>query len=85
MKKKWFKRKLYGYGWVPSSWEGWTILILFLALNTIRLMGTLEASSEKEMLKHFLPFFVITTAVLIFICIRFGEKPRWQWGEELKD
>ncbi|MCX6717702.1 MAG: hypothetical protein NTU76_03445 [Candidatus Taylorbacteria bacterium] len=27
MSKLWFKRKTYGWGWVPSSWEGWFVVI----------------------------------------------------------
>ena len=39
MKKLWFRRKYYGYGWFPYSIEGWIVtffacaLIIFFATN----------------------------------------------------
>ena len=32
MKKVWFKAKEYGWGWYPSSWQGWIILLIYLLL-----------------------------------------------------
>lgn len=28
----WFKRKLYGWGWTPATWQGWVTLVAFLAV-----------------------------------------------------
>jgi hypothetical protein len=25
----WFERKRYGYGWVPISWQGWSVAVLY--------------------------------------------------------
>lgn len=30
--KYWFKPKLYGYGAYPTTWEGWTLILIFLIL-----------------------------------------------------
>jgi len=26
----WFKRKLYGFGWMPATKQGWTVLALYV-------------------------------------------------------
>ena len=32
-RKYWFPAKRYGYGWgIPSSWQGWLVLAVFVAL-----------------------------------------------------
>ncbi|MDO8508171.1 MAG: hypothetical protein Q7S27_00635 [Nanoarchaeota archaeon] len=28
----WFKRKLYGWGWVPVKWQGWLVVTICLAI-----------------------------------------------------
>src|SRR3989344_3809139 len=28
----WFKRKLYGWGWVPVRWQGWLFLAAWIGL-----------------------------------------------------
>ena len=28
----WFKRKLYGWGWTPATWQGWLVLAVFVVL-----------------------------------------------------
>ena len=27
---RWFRRKRWGYGWTPASWEGWVATLLFV-------------------------------------------------------
>jgi len=82
MKKLWFKAKRYGWGWYPSSWQGWLVLLLFIGIvfaNQQRL-DLAHASTERPSLE-----FLIETSLLIvllvWICYRTGEKPRWRWGK----
>lgn len=28
----WFKRKLYGWGWIPVKWQGWLVIVIGLAI-----------------------------------------------------
>ncbi len=68
--KYWFKARRYGWGWTPSLWQGWFVILVFVFLEIILLPKT--------------DIFVLGTAVLVgillLICIRKGEKPRWRWG-----
>jgi len=82
----WFKAKLYGWGWVPVKWQGWLVLLVYVGLILIL---TLTISREKDIPENLdsgsnvlvfaLPI-ILLTALLIFICYKKGEKPRWQWG-----
>lgn len=77
----WFKAKLYGWGWTPATWEGWTVMILFLAaiiFNAYRI--DLGSHSVSDTLLSFIPQTVILVFLLIIICYIKGESPRWQWG-----
>lgn len=71
--KLWFKAKHYGWGWYPCSWEGgltiliWAVLFFF-SINTF----------DHEWFKNLIVIFVFT-AILLWICYKKGEKPRWRF------
>lgn len=69
----WFKRKLYGWGWTPVKWQGWFSIFVYILLLFIFISIN---DNPKIML---LPV-IFLTILLIFICYKKGEKPRWQWG-----
>jgi uncharacterized membrane protein YhaH (DUF805 family) len=84
----WFKAKLYGWGWSPAKWQGWCVLLVYVAL-----LVALVVSREKNIPgnpdsgSNFLVFalpIILLTAILIFVCYKKGEKPRWQWGPRKK-
>ncbi len=83
--KKWFKRKTYGWGWTPVSWEGWvvTILYVFIVLFSITLISSEETADDTFI--AFLFINAIALLALFLICYITGEKPRWQWGEKDND
>jgi len=78
----WFKRRLYGWGWVPATWQGWLtifIFIGFLILNGIWLASKGEVPNKIDWI-FFFATLIISVSVLIFICYKKGEKPKWSWG-----
>jgi hypothetical protein len=84
----WFKAKLYGWGWTPAKWQGWLVIIAYVGL-----ILTLVISREKDIPgnpdsgSNFLIFglpIILLTVLLIFVCYKKGEKPRWQWGPPKK-
>lgn len=75
----WFKRKLFGYGWVPVTWQGWLVSFVFLALVLWQALEMGENPSPEEA-REFTIFVVISIVVFIAICAKNGEKPKWQWG-----
>lgn len=80
----WFKAKLYGWGWTPVKWQGWLVILVYIAL-ILTLVLTREETipgnpdSGNNFLTFALPI-ILLTILLIFICYKKGEKPRWQWG-----
>lgn len=83
--KLWFKRKCYGWGWYPSTWQGWAITGAYVAIILAAGLTIDEASPVREVAFTFVMPIVLATAAFIRICYRKGEKPRWQWGEDKKD
>lgn len=80
MKKLWFKRKAYGWGWYPATWQGWLVLALYIASTFAFSSSVDNSSTDREVFFMLvLPFLILTTA-LIRICYARGESPRWQWG-----
>lgn len=84
-RKYWFKRKLFGWGWVPVTWQGLFTVLFFIAIVVIEVIYlTLKASLYQELsssdLILFFAILLISIAVLMGICYKKGEKPKWQWG-----
>jgi len=65
-----FRRKQYGYGWYPASWQGWLITGIFILLIIFASFLPLPYSIISCIILAFL---------LIFIAYKTGETPRWQW------
>ena len=76
----WFKRKLYGWGWTPVRWQGWVVVLAYVALIVIFASSVSWATSVKEVSIMFVLPVILLTSALIRICYTKGEKPRWQWG-----
>jgi len=79
MKTLYFKRKTYGYGWTPATWQGWGITIAY-AVILIVLGSSVDTNNSREVMLMFVLPFLILTIAFIGIAYKTGEKPRWQWG-----
>jgi len=76
----WFKRKLYGWGWVPVSWQGWLVTAVYIVLILAFASTVDENSPPQELLFMFILPLAILSITLLRIAYKTGEKPRWQWG-----
>lgn len=85
-KKLWFRRKLFGWGWTPITWQGWVIVGVYTFLiGYIFARIAVRSTTTLEILgRVWLPF-VALTAILMAICFAKGEKPRWQWSKRIED
>lgn len=82
-KKLWFKAKDYGWGWQPSSWEGWLVLAIYI-IFIIKVSLSIDQASRSGSgipVNFFLLIF-LSTAILIIVCYLKGEKPEWRWGRK---
>ena len=87
-RKIWFKRKRYGWGWYPSSWEGWAILLGWIVLFLIGEFAFIHQMSlhqSRLIIAVYFLFIGCITSVLIAVSFRRGERPRWQWGDKKSD
>ena len=85
MNRYWFKRKKYGWGWTPATWQGWAITGGYLAVDLCFSFLLDQPNPEDKKVTQFLTPVLICTALLVFIAYKTGESPRWQWGEPKKD
>lgn len=80
----WFKRKIFGWGWTPATWEGW--LTIAIALGAILLIaGTAGDIPESDVVRRVLIPVFIVIGLLIGIAYWKGEKPKWMWGIPKED
>ncbi len=77
----WFRRKTYGWGWTPITWQGWSITAFFIAVPLVVKLIIKTLGYSKE-IQNFSLLAVVPLVIvgLVVVCLRFGEKPRWQWG-----
>jgi len=76
----WFKRKLFGWGWMPATREGWIVILLY-SIGVLFFAFMLdESSTPREMVFTVIVPIVLLTAIFLAITYKKGEKPRWQWG-----
>jgi hypothetical protein len=77
--KYWFPAKRYGWGWgPPNCWQGWVVMGAFLAFM---LVGPLLFPPHQAIARY-LAYVSILCALLVGICWRKGEPPRWRWGND---
>ena len=77
----WFKRKLYGWGWTPATWQGWLLTLFFIAVivgNAVRL-DVNDASTNGDVFNFIVQTFGMTI-LFIIIAWKTGERPKWMWG-----
>lgn len=85
--KYWFKRRRYGWGWVPVTWQGWTALLVFILALFIGALTVENTSPQEEArtAKYYLLLVGASVLALIAICYKNGPKPRWRWGKKDTD
>jgi len=84
----WFRAKWYGWGWTPATWEGWLVILVYLAFVFFTAVSRMSADETAPVGGHFLRFggkIALATIILLVIIVRKGEKPGWHWGPPKKD
>jgi general stress protein CsbA len=81
----WFKRKLYGWGWTPVTWQGWVATLLYIGLIAAFALTIDENSTTREIMFTFIMPLTFLTLAFIRVAYKKGERPRWQWGVNKDD
>jgi len=76
-KNYWFKRRRYGLGWYPVTYQGWLAIAVYV---TVVLVLTFTVDSSQA-----LPVVGFATLLLVGLCYAKGPKPRWRWGKSSSD
>ena len=75
----WFPAKRYGWGWgPPRTWQGWGVLVMFVALVGLGLFVFPPAEHYVDLLIYV----GVVVGLLLIVCFAKGEPPRWRWGKE---
>lgn len=80
--KLWFRAKRYGWGWTPSTWQGWTVLVLYLAVVLVAALIMATRPSLDLVYCAGMLLGVLATLGLAYIAYRTGDPPRWRWGDK---
>ena len=85
-KQLWFRAKRYGYGWYPVTWQGWTVLAVYLCvlIGAACLFGH-RLETDLNTLVIWLAVWGLSTVMLILICAQYGERLGWHWGNSDTD
>ncbi len=80
--KDWFKRKSYGWGWVPVTWQGWLATLAPVGFIAIASWYIFKDAPEDEFDWQRVVVFLIVAnlaiAPLLAASYKKGPKPRWQ-------
>jgi len=76
-KNYWFKRRRYGLGWYPVTYQGWLAIAVYVTVVLV-LPFTVDSSQA-------LPVVGFATLLLVGLCYAKGPKPRWRWGKSSSD
>jgi hypothetical protein len=85
--KYYMKRRRYGWGFMPTSWQGWLFLALQLAVLLVAatfLPAKPQQPTSSQLAKYILLVgLVVITIILVAFMV--GPKPHWRWGKKDTD
>ena len=84
----WFKRKRYGYGWVPVTWQGWLLTISSMSIVAVaQLLFFPTPSLNFSNLELIVNWSIIAILIIIFLYLVSKKSPpaKWRWGWRKKD
>lgn len=70
----------YGIGWgLPVTWQGWVVLLAYLILTV---SGAFLIEQSPGLIIPYIIYVFLLTVILLFICWKKGEKPKFRWGKK---
>lgn len=86
-KDYWFKRRRYGYGWTPVTWQGGLAVLAFVAIalgGALMIADTPEGEFTMEVGVYILAV-LLSAVTLVRLGYTKGPAPRWRWGKKPGD
>jgi hypothetical protein len=82
----WFKRRRYGYGWTPVTWQGWTAVGIYLLLAISgALLSQVSPFRTLWYVATYLVLMLLGLAVILYLSWKYGPTPKWRWGKKASD
>lgn len=78
----WFKRKLYGFGWVPATKKGWGVLVVYGLFVVGFSLWAEKNVPDAQVVSHVIGPILLATVVFLVIAYLTGEPLKWQWGKK---
>jgi hypothetical protein len=73
----WFRAKRYGWGWgLPITRQGWVVFVVWFVIFVSAMRYFIPRGPAV-----FLVFTLVMSLLLLAICYKKGEPPRWRWGD----
>ena len=86
--KLWFKRRRYGYSWIPVTWEGAVTVISFIitiVFSSIVLLKDVERNTYQSEVGVFFIVLMLLIGIHLGITYKKGPNPKWRWGSKPTD
>jgi hypothetical protein len=80
----WFKRRRYGWGFFPVTWQGWTLTAAYVVLVVVPAF-VLPDDHGTGLTIGYLAYVVVLTGAFLAITFATGPRPRWRWGSSVDD
>jgi hypothetical protein len=76
----WFKRRRYGYGWTPATWQGWSLLAALIVLVLLPVPFIADDDGAGPEPWGYLFYVFVMVVLFILAAIKKGPTPHWRWG-----
>lgn len=86
-KKYLMKRRRYGWGWTPTTWQGWVFTVFQIAIIIVAAtsLPVKPAQPTTGELTRFFLIFGFSIINLIIISSQIAPSPKWRWGKKDSD
>ncbi len=87
-KDYWFKDKRYGIGFIPSTPQGWAVIISYVIIvvgSSLILLKDVPDNTYQAEAGYFMAVFAVSTFALLIISRAKGPTPKWRWGDTDQD
>lgn len=83
----WFKRRRYGWGYVPVTREGWLVVLGFVALvlGGATAMMFIDPEGSFWGVAGYLVGIAAGAGVLLWLTQKKGPRGHWRWGKKPED
>ena len=80
MSRFWFRPKTYGYGVTPVTWEGWAVVVAYVAVVLAGVLGIAQRDTGTAWLSA-IAVIAVATGAMVFVGRQKTDGDwRWRWG-----